>query len=1099
VAAVAATVAAALITGLIGTAQATPVPAAGPEATAAKDTKSADTHRITLITGDRVIVNAKGRVVGMERAKGRERVPVQMRKVDGHTLVIPTDAAQMIASGKLDRRLFDITELNKAANRRSQQGGPKVIVSYKGTARTARTDVRDAGNLRRTFKTLNLDSLQAPTKDAPELWDALTNGDSVASGVSHIWLDGVRKASLDKSVPQIGAPTAWAKGYDGKGVKVAVLDTGVDTTHPDVKDQVIGAKNFSSAATTGDRQGHGTHVASTIAGTGAKAGGKYKGVAPGAKILNGKVLNDAGEGDDSGIIAGMEWAVAQGADIVNLSLGGGDTPGVDPMEATVNKLSEQKGTLFAIAAGNEGAGAKTVGSPGSAANALTVGAVDGDDKLADFSSRGPTSDGALKPDVTAPGVGITAASAKGSALAKEVGERPAGYMSISGTSMATPHVAGAAALLKQQHPDWKFSELKSVLVGSAKGGDYSSFEQGSGRIRVDKELGQSVVAETTSVSFPVQQWPHTDDTPVTKKLTYRNLGTKAVTLTLSDEARNPKGEAAPAGFFTLGSKKVTVPAGGKASVDVTVNTKLGGKLDGGYSAHVTATGGGQTVRTALGVERESEAYSLTLKFINRPGQKPVHITSLFQAIRGGGSYTNVSSDDTVTFRVPKGRYFLDSLSMKDPDSTEGGADWLARPVLNIGKNTTVTLDLNKTKSADITVPDDQAKPLQAFVQYEHMPANVAFGIQMPSFSDIRLAHVGPAMASGLVQTWSGQWTKGNGAEYDIVGGGEVKKVVGNRVHHYKASELATVKAGLGASASGKTGALGLIPFGPGGYGLHTPVKQKLPTTRTLYLSTGEGAEWYFDAQQYSGKLDKDGRPLNDAASNSGDYQKFTGGRTYRRTFNTAVFAPRVVPDQSGVFHGPDGISGQLPLFADGMGQEAVSDLASVRTTLYRNGRKLGSNADPLTGKKTFKVPAGEAAYRLTTTATRSTKVQAASTRVDASWTFRSKKPSSELPTELPVSSVRFKAKTGLDSRVKAGQTVTYPVTVEGAARGRNLKSLTVYVSYDDGRTWKKTDVRNGKITVKNPAKGKGISLRAKITDKKGNKSTISVHNAYYGK
>ncbi len=1101
VATAAATVAAVLTTGLTGSAQATPVPAAGPVAAAAKDTESAGTHRITLVTGDRVIVNAKGRVVGMERAKGRERVPVQMRKVDGHTLVIPTDAARMIASGRLDQRLFDITELNKAANRRNQRGGLKVIVGYKGAARTARTDVRDAGFLRRTFRTLNLESVQTPTKDAPELWDALTNGDSVASGISHVWLDGVRKASLDKSVPQIGAPTAWAKGYDGKGVKVAVLDTGVDTTHPDVKDQVIAAKNFSSAATTGDRQGHGTHVASTIAGTGAKSGGKFKGVAPGAKILNGKVLNDAGEGDDSGIIAGMEWAAAQGADIINLSLGGGDTPGVDPMEATVNKLSEEKGVLFAIAAGNEGEnGAKTVGSPGSAANALTVGAVDGNDKPADFSSLGPTIDGAIKPDVTAPGVGITAASAKGSAIAKEVGENPAGYVSINGTSMATPHVAGAAALLKQQHPDWTFSELKSVLVGSAKGGKYSPYQQGSGRIRVDKALGQSVVAETSSVSFPVQLWPHTDDTPVTRKLTYRNLGTKDVTLALSDEARDPEGKAAPAGFFTLGADKVTVPAGGKASVDVTVNTKLGGTLDGAYSAYVTATGGGQSVRTALGVERETEAYDLTVKFVNRPGQNPVHLTTLYRAERGSGGYTNISGDDTVTFRVPKGPYILDSLSMKDPNSAEGGADWLTRPVLKVDKNTTVTLDLNKTRSADITVPDDRAKPLHALVSYEHVPVDVWNAVEMPSFSDIRLAHVGPAMDSGLAQTWSGQWTKGNGAEYDIVGGGEVKKVVGNRVHHYKASEFATVKAGLGASASGKTGVLQLIPAVPFGYGLHTPVKQKLPTTRTLYLSTGEGAEWHFEAQQYSGKLDQDGAPIVDAASTSGSsYQKLTGGRTYRKTFNTAVFAPRVVPEESGVFHGPDGISGRLPLFADGMGQEAVSDLTSVRTTLYRNGTKVGSHAAPLDGGKAFKVPAGEAAYRLTTTATRSAKVHAASTRVDASWTFRSKKPSSDLPTELPVSSVRFKAKTGLDSRVTAGRTVTYPVTVEGAARGRNLKSLSVYVSYDDGRTWKKTDVRNGKITVKNPAKGKGISLRAKITDKKGNSSTISVHNAYYGR
>ncbi len=357
-------------------------------------------HHITLITGDRVAVDAKGRVVGLERAKGREHIPVQIRKVDGHTLVVPGDAVRLVASGKLDQRLFDITELNKAATRKSQAKGLKVIVGYQGAATAAKADVRDAGTLRRTLKTLNADAVQTPQKETPELWDAVTNGGSTASGIAHVWLDGVRKASLDKSVPQIGAPKAWAAGYDGKGVKIAVLDTGVDATHPDLKTQVVESKNFTTAADATDKFGHGTHVASIAAGTGAKSGGKYKGVAPGAKILNGKVLDDTGSGDDSGILAGMEWAAAQGADVVNLSLGGQDTPEIDPLEAEVNKLSAEKGILFAIAAGNSGP--ESVGSPGSADAALTVGAVDDKDKLADFSSTGPRAgDGAIKPDVEA--------------------------------------------------------------------------------------------------------------------------------------------------------------------------------------------------------------------------------------------------------------------------------------------------------------------------------------------------------------------------------------------------------------------------------------------------------------------------------------------------------------------------------------------------------------------------------------------------------------------------------------------------------------------------------------------------------------------------
>jgi hypothetical protein len=180
----AATVAAVLSAGPIGTAQATPVQA-GAAATAARTEESAGTHRLTLVTGDRVLVDAKGGVVGMERAKGRERVPVQIRKAGGHTLVIPTDAARLIANGSLDRRLFDVTELDKPANLRNQRGGLKVIVSYKGTARSLKAAVRGTGMVHRTFKSLDMDALRAPATQTPKLWDALTNGGALASGISH--------------------------------------------------------------------------------------------------------------------------------------------------------------------------------------------------------------------------------------------------------------------------------------------------------------------------------------------------------------------------------------------------------------------------------------------------------------------------------------------------------------------------------------------------------------------------------------------------------------------------------------------------------------------------------------------------------------------------------------------------------------------------------------------------------------------------------------------------------------------------------------------------------------------------------------------------
>ncbi|MGW5863126.1 S8 family peptidase [Streptomyces sp. NPDC055239] len=1062
-------------------------------------------HRITLITGDRVVVDAKGRVTGLERAKGREGIPVQIRKADGHTLVVPADAARLIADGKLDQRLFDVTELNKSAGRKAQKQGLKLIVGYRGAAAAAKADVRDAGDtkVRRTLTSLNADAVLTPRGDAPDLWAALTDtrsgGAKTASGIAHVWLDGVRKASLDKSVPQIGADKAWAAGYNGKGVKIAVLDTGVDATHPDLKEQVVGEKNFSTSPDATDKYGHGTHVASIAAGTGAKSAGKYKGVAPGAKLLNGKVLGDDGSGDDSGILAGMEWAVEQGADVVNLSLGGGDTPDIDPLEAQVNKLSKEKGVLFAIAAGNDG-GEQTIGSPGSAEAALTVGAVDDLDKLADFSSTGPGLDGQIKPDVTAPGVDITAASAPGSVIAQEVGEKPPGYVSISGTSMATPHVAGAAAILKQQHPDWTYTQLKGALTGSTKGGKYTPFQQGSGRVQVDKAIKQTVIADPTSVSFGLQQWPHTDDKPVTDKVTYKNLGKTDVTLNLAVAGTNPKGQAAPAGFFTLGTKTLNVPAGGSASADLTVNTKLGGTLDGAYSAYVTATGGGQSVRTAATVQREVESYDVTFKFLGRDGNPAKYYGADLDGVTGLAQdkwYSPYDESGTVKVRVPKGGYIFDSAIYVDPDDLAKGFDWVAQPKLSITKKATITVDARTAKPVDITVPDAGAKSEVAQPMYTvgTPTGSSSYGWWLDSYANFRTAHAGPQVTDGsLYQQWGGHWVK-PAEEYDTLAGGKVKQLATGYTKHYKASELATVKTGLGASSSGKQGVIYAWGEVPGSTDTFAPgVQQKLPGTRTLRLSTASGTTWKLDFEQHGG-LDENGFPIVEAFYTLGTPQTFKAAKTYEKTFHTAVFGPRI--DSSlGIYREGNGIYGSLPLFADGKTHAGSSLYSSATTTLYRNGAKVGSNSDPLEGQGTFKVPAGDAAYKLTTSVKRSVKVAAASTRVDASWTFRSKKADR---AKLPASSVRFNAAVGLDSRAPAGKKVSVPVTVQGSAAGSNLKSLAVYVSYDYGQTWKKVTVKNGKIAVTNPAKGKGISFHAKIADKKDNKSTISIYNAYYGK
>ncbi|MFF8954215.1 S8 family serine peptidase [Streptomyces sp. NPDC014894] len=1069
-------------------------------------------HRVALITGDHVLVDDKGRVTGLKRAKGREDIPVQTRTVDGHTYVIPADAARLISEGKLDRRLFDVTELSKAESRKAYRDGLKVIVSYRGaSAQAAKAEVRSAGDtqVRRTLKTLNADAVTTPGQDATELWEALTRpGDggarAAAAGISSVWLDGVRRAHLDKSVAQIGTPAAWTAGYKGKGVKIAVLDTGVDDTHPDLKDQVIGAANFTSSPDTKDRYGHGTHVASIAAGTGVKSG-KHKGVAPEAKVLSGKVLNDYGSGDDSGIIAGIDWAVAQGADVINMSLGGMDTPEVDPLEAHVNKVTAEKGVLFAISSGNDGPGAGTVGSPGSADSALTVGAVDDKNKLADFSSIGPrVGDGAIKPDVTAPGVDTTAASAKDSLIAGQVGEKPAGYLTISGTSMAAPHAAGAAALLKQQHPTWKPEQIKGALTGSAKDGKYSAFQQGSGRIAVDQAIKQTVIAEPVSVSFGVQQWPHTDDKPVTKDVTYRNLGDKDVTLSLTASALDPKGKPAPAGFFTLGAKTVTVPAGGTASVRLTADTRLGGTVDGAYSATVVATGGGQTVRTAAAVDREVESYDLTVTHIGRDGKPSADArSSIFGSGASGARWYDLQDPSGVqTVRVPKGEYILEGLAAIDPQDWSKGLDLVIQPKLNITKKTAVTVDARTAKPVDVKVPNAKAKTSYAMFEFTKLFSNgggLSSGYFLNSFSDVNTTHLGPEVTDGsLTQAWAGQWTTGD-SEYNTLSGGTVKKIPAGHVKHYKTGELAKIKAGLGASSKDKGKKAELLVWGrlhKDGGSVASSVPVNVPGNRTVYVSTNSNSNWELDYRQIQGE-DEDGWPVY-ASGHTTVPKKYAAGKSYEVKFNTGVHGP-VVGKDVGVFRKGNELVGSVPVFGDGSGHYGWSDYSSVKTTLHRGKTKVGQHDDPLYGEKAFKVGAADAGYTLATSVKRDAKIGKAASRIDANWTFRSKKPAGNKTSQVQLSTARFGAQVGLDSTVAAGKTQSVPVIVQGPAAGKGLKSLTVQVSYDQGKSWKKVSVKKGKVSLKNPAKGKGISLRADVTDTKGNKSHVTVYNAYLGK
>ena len=309
----------------------------------------------------------------------------------------------------------------------------------------------------------------AAMRASPEQVRALAADPSVET----VWPDLIVRTCLDVSVPYIHAPQVWAAGYTGRNVPVAIVDTGIDPSHPDFAGRIAAMQDFTGEGAR-DNHGHGTHVAGITAG----AGNKYKGVAPEAQIYAAKVLHGDGSGYMSEVMAGLEWAVQQNVKVINLSLGGvGPCDGTDALSVTCDAAVDA-GVMLCVAAGNYGPGASTVGPPGCARKVLTVGACSNEDTIASFSAHGPTADGRVKPDVLLPGVNIAACRAQGTSMGTPIDTL---YTRASGTSMATPHAAGVVALLLEAFPALTPAQLKERMMNTAISLGLDVNAQGKGR------------------------------------------------------------------------------------------------------------------------------------------------------------------------------------------------------------------------------------------------------------------------------------------------------------------------------------------------------------------------------------------------------------------------------------------------------------------------------------------------------------------------------------------------------------------------------------------------------------------------------------------
>ncbi|MCB8906845.1 MULTISPECIES: S8 family serine peptidase [unclassified Streptomyces] len=891
--------------------------AAGTTASAVPDTfkGAAASTTVTLVTGDRVTLTDLGggqQTVTVDRAKGATGA-IRSQIANGRVTVVPDEARPYLASGALDPRLFDVTGLVE----QGITGDLPLIVTYGGKgARTAAATPRGAETVR---PLPSIGGAAVTATDPAAFWQGFTAAPAARTAApAKVWLDGRVKAAMAESNAQIGTPKAWEAGLTGKGVKVAVLDTGADLAHPDLAGRVTESKSFIAGQEVADRNGHGTHVASTVGGSGAGSDGKEKGVAPGATLAVGKVLSDEGSGSESEIIAGMEWAAKDiDAKIVSMSLGSREaSDGTDPMAQAVNTLTAETGALFVIAAGNSGAPG-SIGSPGAADSALTIGAVDSADEAAYFTSQGPRyGDQALKPDLSAPGVGILAARSQlvsGSGL----------YTSMSGTSMATPHVAGVAALLAERHPDWTGAQLKSALMSSSKTLDASSYALGSGRVDVAAAIAANVTA-TGSADLGFVAWPYESNKPVTKTVTYTNSSDAPVELNLAVEGM-------PAGVAALADTALTVPAHGTASTTVTGD---GAKAPVGQSSgRVTATAAGTVVaHTALGLVKEEERYTLTVHVKDRDGAPTPAYLGVQRLTQGVDPFpATVGESGTLELRLKPGTYtvdtFLDVRGSHGKDSL--GLGFLTAPEITLDRDREITLDGRQLREIRAEV-EKRTETRQLLMEFDRDANGASYGgaVQVPPMYDSIFAAPTAKPATGTFE-YRTVWRLGKPMLEASVDGTRLSEATpqGGSTLLEGGHRLGVVDAGTGTPAeyTGKnvTGKAVLVRLTAGADPKQLAQNAQDAGAKALFVTDDQPGR----LMKFFGTADYEDRPLAVATVNTADAQRLaTAAARGKRVDLTGT---RFTPFTYDLSEGHPGAIGKDLVF-----RPDEDELATIRSTFY---------------------------------------------------------------------------------------------------------------------------------------------------------------------
>ncbi|MHA1772375.1 MAG: S8 family serine peptidase [Candidatus Thorarchaeota archaeon] len=409
----------------------------------------------------------------------------------------------------------------------------------------------------------------------------------------------------------------WEEGYNGSGITIAILDSGAWGSHPDLVGKIIGFKDFvnnhddmdpSDGITSYDDNGHGTGTAWLAAGTNTGTG-NFSGMAPGADLLIVKILDSSGSTDDSVIAQGIEFAVDQGVDVISMSIGGSWYDGMftDP-SVEASRAAIRSGVAVVIAAGNSGPATETINAPGITEEAITVGASNGADAIAAFSSRGPVVrtnhdpiGRVVKPDIIAPGEDVVSGRWSGASLSEFPiynSTQFGNYYTIwSGTSVATPLVAGIVAILEQEYPGLSPLAVKAFLMAGATDLGLDAMTQGMGLVNANYSAAlinetSRIITVMTPLRYPTLPEGSSvlivgDDRPSQKVTVLSTVNLGKVDIVLSGNATN---------FVNVSSNKLFVQTGySYFSIGLNISDNLPLSAVGTYMGNLSLVAGTEII------------------------------------------------------------------------------------------------------------------------------------------------------------------------------------------------------------------------------------------------------------------------------------------------------------------------------------------------------------------------------------------------------------------------------------------------------------------------------------------------------------------------